>query len=255
MKETLHLVRVPVDSRALFSFATRSGLATRDFDDGYAVHALFAALFDYRADAESRVAPKPFALTDSSGRIVEVLGYARADHAELVSRAKTFGDPAAWQAVDVEGIVSKPMPLTFEVGQRLGFSVRVCPVRRVKKRGNQRDERAEIDVFLAKSFEVNDPTVALDRETVYREWLAQEIGKGGGALESAAMTNFRLGRQHRRTNGPQRRGTSVHHPEAIFRGVLTVQDSVGFAKMLARGVGRHRAFGFGMLLLFPPARA
>lgn len=255
MTEALHLVRVPVDSRALFSFATRSGLATRDFDDGYAIHALFAALFDHQADAESRVAPKPFALTESSGRILEVLGYARADQVELMSRAKTFGDPAAWRAVDVDGIVSKPMPLTFEVGQRLGFSVRVCPVRRVKKRGNQRDERAEIDAFLARSFAVNDPAVGLDRESVYREWLAEELSKGGSALESGAMTNFRLGRQHRRTNGAQRRGTSVHHPEATFRGVLTVHDSAGFARMLARGVGRHRAFGFGMLLLFPPARA
>jgi len=32
-----------------------------------------------------------------------------------------------------------------------------------------------------------------------------------------------------------------------------VRDPTGFAALLARGVGRHRAFGFGMLLLRPPA--
>jgi len=38
-------------------------------------------------------------------------------------------------------------------------------------------------------------------------------------------------------------------------GVLQVRDSAAFAALLARGIGRHRAFGFGMLLLKPAAAA
>ena len=35
-------------------------------------------------------------------------------------------------------------------------------------------------------------------------------------------------------------------------GTLRVTDPAAFAAGLARGIGRHRAFGFGMLLLAPP---
>jgi CRISPR system Cascade subunit CasE len=43
-------------------------------------------------------------------------------------------------------------------------------------------------------------------------------------------------------------------PDVILAGELTVADAEGFLALLARGVGRHRAFGFGMLLLSPPGR-
>ncbi|MFG1478963.1 type I-E CRISPR-associated protein Cas6/Cse3/CasE [Xanthobacter sp. V4C-4] len=35
-------------------------------------------------------------------------------------------------------------------------------------------------------------------------------------------------------------------------GTLSVRDAEAFGVLLARGVGRHRAFGYGMLLLSPP---
>jgi CRISPR system Cascade subunit CasE len=44
----------------------------------------------------------------------------------------------------------------------------------------------------------------------------------------------------------------ARRPDATFRGTLRVDDPARFAAAaLARGVGRHRAFGFGMLLLRP----
>ena len=39
-----------------------------------------------------------------------------------------------------------------------------------------------------------------------------------------------------------------------MRGILTITDPIAFAELLKRGVGRHRAYGYGMLLLRPPAR-
>ena len=38
-------------------------------------------------------------------------------------------------------------------------------------------------------------------------------------------------------------------------GTLTIGDPDAFAAILSRGVGRHAAFGYGMLLLSPPGRA
>ena len=43
-------------------------------------------------------------------------------------------------------------------------------------------------------------------------------------------------------------------PDAVMRGILTITDAAAFSNLLARGVGRHRAYGYGMLLL-RPARA
>ncbi len=251
MNPDLHLVRMNVDTAALYRFARKSHLPARDFDDGYAVHAFMAALFDHGASPETRAAPKPFRVIDPTRRVVEVLGYAALDHRALAQRAKSFADPVVWGVCDVDRMASRPVP-KFEQGAQLGFSVRVCPVRRVAKRGNQQKARAEIDVFLAKAWELNNPEIELDREAVYRDWLAEEIEKDGAAeLRSAVLESFRLGRQHRRTHGQDRQGARVRHPEAHFDGVLVVRDPALFAARLRRGLGRHRSFGFGMLLLKP----
>jgi CRISPR system Cascade subunit CasE len=278
MSPSLHLVRCAVDARKLYAFARRSGAVARDFDEGYAVHALFAALFDHGAAEDARVAPKPFHVVDPTHRTLDVLGYAALDHRALADRAKTFADPLdvlgyaaldhraladraktfadplAWGPCDIEGMVSKPMPSAFEGGMRLGFSVRVCPIRRIAKRGPMTSDRAEVDAFLARSWEVGKD-VPLDRGEVYRAWLDEELAKEGASkVLEASMTSFQLGRLHRRTHGEERKGRRTERPDVTFEGVLEVGDPAAFAHRLARGVGRHRAFGFGMLLLRPARR-
>lgn len=251
MSATLHLVRMRIDAQKLYSFARRSRATARELDEGYAVHALLTALFDHGASEVDCVAPKPFHIVSSRERAIDVLGYSRADHLVLAERARTFADPRAWGVCDVEGLASKPMPSSVPSGKRLGFEVRVCPVRRIAKRGPMNKERAEVDAFVAKAWEVA-PEQKLDRETVYREWLTEELEKEGAAkVVTAAMSNFHLDRVLRRTQGEERKAISVPRPDVRFEGVLEVGESEAFARRLARGVGRHRAFGFGMLLLRP----
>ena len=55
-------------------------------------------------------------------------------------------------------------------------------------------------------------------------------------------------RLQRRAGGRQ---IFSRRPDVTFRGTLQVTDPDRFHALLARGVGRHRAFGFGMLLLRP----
>ena len=43
-------------------------------------------------------------------------------------------------------------------------------------------------------------------------------------------------------------------PDAILQGTLAVSNEETFAEILRNGVGRHRAYGYGMLLLRPPNR-
>lgn len=35
---------------------------------------------------------------------------------------------------------------------------------------------------------------------------------------------------------------------------IRIKDPASFDALLRRGIGRHRAFGFGMMLLSPPGR-
>ncbi|MCG8555118.1 MAG: type I-E CRISPR-associated protein Cas6/Cse3/CasE [Proteobacteria bacterium] len=245
MTRPLHLVRLWVDGARLHAFARQSRLPLRDFDDGYAVHALFAALFDHDALGQGRLAPRPFRILDSSRRRCEVLAYATADHRALVHRARTFGDPGSLEVCDLERLVSRPVP-HFRSGIRLGFSARVCPVRRLSK------ERIEIDAFLARVRRASEGNEPPKREAVYREWLAEQLEADNAArLLTCGMSSFRLGRQYRRTQGERRKAARLSRPEAVFEGELEVRDSAAFGGRLERGLGRHRAFGFGMLLLRP----
>jgi CRISPR system Cascade subunit CasE len=141
----------------------------------------------------------------------------------------------------------------IESGVRLGFSARACPVRRIARCGPLTRERAEVDAFLAKAWEVG-PDVPLGRNDVYCEWLRDELAKENAAeVLDVSVANFRLGHLQRRTHGEGRKGHRSERPDVTFEGTLVVRDTAAFGRRLARGVGRHRAFGFGMLLLKPAA--
>lgn len=106
------------------------------------------------------------------------------------------------------------------------------------------------------------------REAVYTDWLAQRLD-GAATIEHALLRDFRRTRTRRSTHAGQGAGGGgggnagtaaprtrpVEGPDAVMTGTLAVTDADAFADLLARGVGRHAAFGFGMLLLAPPGRA
>jgi CRISPR system Cascade subunit CasE len=39
----------------------------------------------------------------------------------------------------------------------------------------------------------------------------------------------------------------------LLRGQLMIGNPIAFQDLVRRGLGRHRSFGYGMLLLKPPA--
>ena len=89
------------------------------------------------------------------------------------------------------------------------------------------------------------------RDAVYGAWLAERLEEGGARLSSPARLDaFRRTRVARKD--ADRRLRWVEGPDAVLSGELEIVGPDRFAALLARGVGRHRAFGFGMLLLRPP---
>lgn len=249
---TLHLVRLGLDARALAAFAVANGAS--DDDGGYALHLAIRRRF---GDA----GPQPFRLMEARGGEPFLLGYA--------------ADPGALEAVAalppldplVAGVFPsapdiRSMPAEWRSGQRLGFEVRARPVvryggrvraARAERPGAWQNRAGEVDAFVA-ACERAGEGAPVDRGEVYRAWLARRL-EGAADLEGATdLKLLRRVRTRRSTHGKPGPGR-VEGPDAVMAGTLAVADPAVFARLLARGVGRHTAFGFGMLLLSPPGRA
>lgn len=237
----MHMIELPLDAAKLMRFAWDQGHGRAADDDfGYAAHAWLTATFGDRQ-------PKPFRLLESR-RGLRLLGYATPSIDDLADHARSFAEPRAMGVCDWAAAAGKVMPSTWQTGRRFGFEVRACPVSRAQR---------ERDVFLvAVSRAETGGGKAPLRHEVYAEWLAGQVAKSGAAEISAAavrLIGFRRVRSQRRsrlTGDVKHR--QVERPDALFSGELTVRDSERFAALLSRGIGRHRAFGFGMLLLRPP---
>lgn len=238
---TLHMLQLQPDVAASMRWAGTQGLLKSDSDDlGYVWHALLAAVF-------GPLAPKPFAVVEHPRRPPALLGYAACGAAALQEQALLFALPDAVAALGVTGLAGKAMPDRFHAGQRLGFSVRVRPVVRVDGAGGRTTTR-ERDAFLHAIADVPSTTV-VDRSLVYRDWVVRQLATGGATAETVSLDAIRRTRVVRR--GRDRLLKAPEGPDVAASGTLRVAEPELFAALLARGVGRHRAFGFGMLLLRP----
>ncbi len=240
----LHMIELRPDVVALLRFAHSQGLAPvgDDGDLGYAVHAWMAAAF-------GKSAPRPWRLLADQRRPPRILGYARCGALALRQRLHEFAEPGVFAVCsdpDAE-IASRPMP-TWNAGRRLGFEVLCCPVGRKSRSGMEKD------LFLIRA-DV-DEEGSLSRDAVYCDWTREQLQRYEGAhVNAIRLGGFRLVRQVRRPRESRGgRGQSrLVRPQALLQGELTVADPEAFASLLSRGVGRHRAFGYGMLLLRPPS--
>ena len=241
--ESLYLLHTQPDPQRLAAWAARHRLLDKEGDLGYALHALLHAAFGEQA-------PQPFRYLDAEQGL---LAYTRLDATGLAQRV-ALADPDVAAALGLGqtrqhgGMNVRLFPAQWAVGHTLGFEVRVRPIIREGKTGRERD------AFLAAAEKAQGS--ALDRGEVYVQWLREVLARKGGAeLVDACMTRYQqLGvtRRSQKDNANDvRHSRLVNGPDAVLVGQLRVTDSQAFAQLLAQGVGRHRAFGFGMLLLRP----
>lgn len=243
-------MHLPVDPQRLALWATRHGLLSPDGDYGYALHALLHSAFGEQA-------PQPFVY---QGPAQGLLAFSGTDR-DTLRRQAALATPDVAAALGLGALEARPFPERWPRGHRLAFEVRVRPVVRAR---NGREAERERDAFLhaIEGTTLPDANTTADeqgalarREAVYRDWLAHGLATDGAAkLIEASMDAFRLTRVLRKgvaDEGGRRRPRGIAGPDVRFRGQLQVTDEDAFARMLARGIGRHRAFGFGMLLLRP----
>ncbi|MCL6555566.1 MAG: type I-E CRISPR-associated protein Cas6/Cse3/CasE [Burkholderiales bacterium] len=229
---TLHLIRLPLYPPRLIRFAFEHGIRQEDETLGYTLHAWLTALF-------GEAAPKPFRYFE---RRQEVLAYAPVDAQSLLMIAEERGSLAALAALDTENAASKPMPTQWRAGQRLHLEVLACPVSR---KGEE-----EKDVYLRALDRQNDATPS--RAEVYRQWFARQWQEAV-ALEQVELLGMSArARLLRRARDGGNRLLSIERPQALFAAEAVIREPTRFADYLKRGIGRHRAFGFGMVLLAPP---
>ena len=213
-------------------------------DPDHAMHCLLKETF-------GELAPKPFRLiAPRAGSRGCLYGYGRALADGLRDAAHTFADPQQLRALPPSSIDSKPMPSEWQSGKRLGFELRVRPV--LRKSGGSARPGSEQDVFQVKAETFPPREMPHSREEVYADWLSGKLnGNQGVSLELSRtkLVSFQRTRSIRKLHSRY-----VEGPDAVMRGVLTITDPDAFAQLLARGIGRHRSYGYGMLLLRPPGR-
>lgn len=241
--ESLYLMHTRPDPQRLAAWAARHRLLDKEGDLGYALHALLHAAFGEQA-------PQPFRYLDAEQGLLAYTYLGVTKLAQLVALA----DPDVVAALGLGqtshhgGMSVRAFPTQWSVGHALGFEVRVRPIIREGKTGRERD------AFLAAAEKAGDSR--LDRGEVYVQWLRDLLARQCGAeLTDARMTRYQqLGvtRKSQKGNpGDVRHIRLVSGPDAVLVGQLRVMDPQAFAQLLAQGVGRHRTFGFGLLLLRP----
>lgn len=235
----LMLLHTSPDPVALTHWATRKNWLSPDGDFGYALHALLAEAFDGRP-------PTPFRYMDEQG----LLAYSEEDEPALRRTINGFS-PEMRQVLGLDGLRIRTFPSEFPAGKRLGFEVRIRPIIRTKA-GKERD----LYQYRMEQRGPGETDAKPSREAIYRNWLEERLTADDAArLITATMQGFALKRVVRRPqksaeNG-MRKPKGINGPDALFRGELEVADTTAFARLLAHGIGRHRAFGYGMLLLRP----
>jgi CRISPR system Cascade subunit CasE len=235
---TLFMLRLDPDPQRVARWGAERGLAPPGADSGYLWHSLLTEAF-------GPLAPRPWRLMESDRRPTHLLGYGSADEA----------------ALGVERLSVKAMPTAFRLGQRLGFEVRLRPVVRSSLRldgsGGRggRDRRVEIDVAQHATLTHGAVSPAPDPDAVYKDWLRERLEAGGARADASSLRLLWRRRAAILRRDAARNlalfGRKGGGPDIAIGGALEVIDPVAFAALVARGIGRHRAFGFGMLLLKP----
>jgi len=251
----LHMIRADLEINAFHRWAgSRDLIAQNTFDVGYALHCLLVESFG------SDLAPKPFRAmiprpAPGQRRHGTFYGYAQCDAEVLRATAAMYADPLQSKVLPAPRIESKLMPTTWQLGQLLGFEVLIRPVarpkkRRLKTRSGTRHPGAETDVWQWEASRHPHRTMARSREEVYIEWLATQLTQRGGAELDKSATRLQSFQRVRTVR--KHRSHATEGPHAVLQGNLAVTDVDAFTRLVAHGIGRHRAYGYGMLLLRPP---
>jgi CRISPR system Cascade subunit CasE len=150
-------------------------------------------------------------------------------------------------------------PDHIPLGEPLRFFLRANPT--VDRRGFHDGKKRRIAVgtnpdlaFQQMGRPQDAPTTAVERaewrNDQLRNWLQSQGDRGGFDVDACEPGPIVARRIVRTENGrPKGRPMTFHEVE--FTGTLRVTDREAFARICARGLGRGKAFGYGLLMVRP----
>jgi CRISPR system Cascade subunit CasE len=188
----------------------------RDASGQYVAHMLLAEAYS------PLVAPKPFRVMDTENQL-RVLCYQERYPSESLA------------GVLERKFVRVPMT-TLTAGRALRMNLLAIPTERMAGGG-------ERDVFLR--------APELGRERAYLDWLTAHLASGC-ELVRPQVNGVQLVTHARKTHvddGSHREWRRFILPQVEFSATIVITNADAFGNLIRRGVGRHRAFGYGMLML------
>jgi len=253
MSTPLTFLHIPVDLKALYRMNDkRAWAAARNFDEGRALHHVMGEIFGKKSLQPFRLLVPPRKRTGS------LYAYSLLPADQLNDTGRTCA-PELEAVLDPAAMRAKSLATDFAAGRRLGFDIRICPVRRTDREGNRNASR-EIDAFLHEALRHGDDKNWMKnnnrtREAVYTDWLAERLG-GAASLQPGTTRLARFRRTIKARDKPKTldHKPKLESPDAVLHGTLTVTNSAAFAEKLCHDIGRHKAYGFGMILLRPPGQ-
>ena len=247
----LLLVRLRPNIERLTQWAIKKNyLPNRHSTDlGYALHAaLKASLGD--------TAPKPFVLrneTRNGHSSHEILGYVHANPEMDMARLSSPITPET-EMLRVSSMEIREMPNTWPLGTRLAFEVRIRPVVRARRSGRfGATHEVDAAVWATEQAARQQGQTPPGREDVYAMWLKTRIENHGVDLLASEVIGIRRTRVRRRPMiGTERQARDSEGPDVLMRGKIRITNGEKFTQSLTGGIGRHKGFGFGCMLLAPP---
>ncbi len=242
----LSLIRLSPDRDHFAQWAARNGFLPPSGDDlGYALHAAFAKCF-------GQLAPKPFYWREgvnSAGP--ELFGYCPGEpDTVLESLSIPALDGALETGLNLGSIQARAMPGSWRSGRTLSFETRTRPIVRQNREGDRRRFR-EVDA-AAHAARLAPLEAPPSKRDVYLEWTAAQLAPAAEIISGGVTAMGRTRVLRRPIRDGSRSSAMTEGPDVTVTGILRIGDAAAFGELVRRGVGRHRAFGFGMLLLAPP---
>lgn len=249
---SLQLIQVAIDLPAALTHAELVGLThTALADEG-------AVLKTIMWEAFGGPVVRPWRLERQHGPTLTVIGYSQLTEQDLASRL-SVALPSLFRAVRLVG--ARPA-LEPKKDARLGLDVRLCPTVHVTPgqaglRPGERDVYLyAVDLAVARSGPGSK--LGLTREAVYAEYLTAKPRPAndsspstarlpGIRIISATMTGFRIAAMARKDRGSWSPGRAM--PVADMAIVAEVEEPGKLREAMATGVGRQRAYGYGMLVV------
>jgi CRISPR system Cascade subunit CasE len=207
-------------SEAILAYAsvlrlTRADIKTLNIKDAYALHKVVYGLFDdIRSEAEKQ--------TSTSSGIV----YADKGGDFNTRQILMLSDRKPHQTPQFGEVQSRPIHSGFLTHERYAFEVTLNPGKR--------------DIHTGKVVPIRG------REAI-EQWFKVRAPESWGF--SVNPENLQTGQISVQTF--EKAGKTITHGSATLKGELTVIDRERFTSSFIQGIGRGRAFGFGLLQIVP----